>query len=120
MALPKKGQTILSVTENGFGKRTAISEYRVIGRGGKGMINIISSERNGKVVSVKAVDNDEELMIITLDGQMIRTRVNEVSVIGRNTQGVTILETSGDSRVTSVAIIEEDKEEDKEEEKEQK
>jgi DNA gyrase subunit A len=118
MALPKKDQTILSVTENGYGKRTAISEYRVIGRGGKGMINIISSPRNGKVVTVKAVDDDAELMIITMDGQMIRTRVNEVSVIGRNTQGVTILDTSPESRVTSVAIIEEDKEEDKEEEKE--
>jgi DNA gyrase subunit A len=82
------------------------------------MINIISSPRNGKVVTVKAVDDDAELMIITMDGQMIRTRVNEVSVIGRNTQGVTILDTSPESRVTSVAIIEEDKEEDKEEEKE--
>ncbi|MDH5542257.1 MAG: DNA gyrase subunit A [Nitrospinota bacterium] len=116
LALPGPDSTVLSVTENGYGKRTKISEYRVIGRGGKGMINIISSERNGQVVSVKVVDDDAEIMLVTEDGQMIRTRVSEISVIGRNTQGVKILDTEG-KHVISVAVLEEDKEEKEDKEK---
>ncbi|MBI5178432.1 MAG: DNA gyrase subunit A [Nitrospinae bacterium] len=100
---------ILTVTENGFGKRTPVSEYRLQSRGGKGVINIIASERNGKVVSLKSVKDDNEILLITTDGQAIRTRVNEISVIGRNTQGVKLLDTEGTSKVISLAVIEEDK-----------
>ncbi len=111
MALTKPDSTILTVTENGFGKKTAVSEYRLIGRGGKGVINIINSKRNGDVVALKAVDNEDEMLLITEDGQMVRTKVKEVSTIGRNTQGVTIVDTDGESRVMSIAILEEDREE---------
>ncbi|MBI3794070.1 MAG: DNA gyrase subunit A [Nitrospinae bacterium] len=106
----KPDATILTVTENGFGKRTPVSEYRVQSRGGKGVINIIASERNGYVVSLKAVRDKEEIILITGAGQVIRTSVNEISVIGRNTQGVKLLNTEGGTKVISMAVIEEDKE----------
>ncbi len=114
MEVVNKDSVILTVTEHGFGKRTHISDYPVQGRGGKGVINIITSERNGKVSGFKAVNETDEIMLITLDGQIIRTRVSEISVIGRNTQGVKILSTEEGATVTSLAVIEEDKD-DKEE-----
>lgn len=107
MAIPSPDSQILTVTENGYGKRTPISDYRIIRRGGKGVVNIITSKRNGNVVSVKAVDVENEILLITKDGQMVRTRIKEISLIGRNTTGVTIVKTSGDSRVISVAALEE-------------
>jgi len=110
MEVVKDDSVILTVTENGFGKRTPVSEYRLQTRGGKGVINIMTSERNGKVVSFKAVRDDNEIMLITRDGQVIRTRVNEISIIGRNTQGVKVLDTEGDGKVISMAVIEEDRE----------
>jgi DNA gyrase subunit A len=106
----KPDSTILTVTENGFGKRTPVSEYRVQTRGGKGVININASERNGNVVSVKAVKENDEVILITVGGQVIRTGVKEISVIGRNTQGVKILNTEGGNKVISMAVIEEEKE----------
>ncbi len=83
--------TLLAVTENGYGKRSEISEYRVSHRGGKGIITIKTTDRNGYVVAVKEVVDDDELMIITRQGQMIRTPVKGISVLGRNTQGVRLV-----------------------------
>ena len=83
--------TLLTVTENGYGKRSEISEYRVSHRGGKGIITIKTTERNGAVVAVKEVVDGDELMIITRSGQMIRMPVKGISVIGRNTQGVRLV-----------------------------
>ena len=83
--------TLLTVTENGYGKRSEISEYRVSHRGGKGIITIKTNERNGAVVAVKEVVDGDELMIITRSGQMIRMPVKGISVIGRNTQGVRLV-----------------------------
>jgi DNA gyrase subunit A len=83
--------TLLTVTENGYGKRSEISEYRVSHRGGKGIITIKTTERNGAVVVVKEVVDGDELMIITRSGQMIRMPVKGISVIGRNTQGVRLV-----------------------------
>jgi len=87
----KRQATLLAVTENGYGKRSEISEYRVSHRGGKGIITIKTTERNGNVVAVKEVVDGDELMIITKQGQMIRMPVKGISVIGRNTQGVRLV-----------------------------
>ncbi|NLO32762.1 MAG: DNA gyrase subunit A, partial [Candidatus Hydrogenedentes bacterium] len=84
-------QTVLSITENGFGKRTQVGEYRLQSRSGKGIINIKTNERNGNVVSMLTVDDDDEIMLISTDGNVIRVQVAEVRTIGRNTQGVTIM-----------------------------
>ena len=90
----KRQATLLAVTENGYGKRSEISEYRVSHRGGKGIITIKTTERNGNVVAVKEVVDGDELMIITKQGQMIRTPVKGISVLGRNTQGVRLVNLS--------------------------
>jgi DNA gyrase subunit A len=100
------------VTENGYGKRTDISEYPVQGRGGKGVITIKTTERNGKVVCALQVTEDD-LMIITRKGQVIRMKVKGVSVIGRNTQGVKLIGIGKDDKVTGVAKLAE-KEDDEE------
>ncbi len=88
----KRQATLLAVTEHGFGKRSEISEYRVTHRGGKGIITIKTTERNGYVVAVKEVIDGDELMIMTKQGQMIRIPVKGISVLGRNTQGVTLVD----------------------------
>jgi len=90
--LVHSASTLLTVTENGYGKRTAIDEYRRTHRGGKGIIDIKTSERNGKVVAMLQVTDADEVMIITNKGMIIRTRVAEVSLIGRNTQGVRLID----------------------------
>ena len=105
---------MLTVCENGFGKRTNIDEYRLTKRGGKGVINIKVTDRNGSVVAMKAVNDDDELMFITQDGIMLRTDLAEVREIGRATQGVRLIKTNDDDKVVAVARIvpEEDKSED--------
>jgi DNA gyrase subunit A len=82
---------ILTVTENGYGKRTLETEYRQQGRGGKGIIDIKTTERNGKVVGLLQVKESDEVMLVTNGGMLIRMRVKEISVIGRNTQGVRLI-----------------------------
>jgi len=84
-------QSVLTATENGFGKRTPITEYTRHGRGTKGMIAIQTSERNGKVVAATLVDATDEIMMITTGGVLIRTRVSEIREMGRATQGVTLI-----------------------------
>ena len=85
------GSTILTVTENGYGKRTEESEYRVQGRGGKGIIDIKTTERNGMVVGLAQVKDRDEVMLVTNGGMLIRIKVRDISVIGRNTQGVRLI-----------------------------
>jgi len=110
------GETLLTVTENGFGKRTDVGEYPVQGRGGKGVITIKTTERNGKVVTVRQVADDVDMMIITRNGQVIRMAVGGISVIGRNTQGVTLIDIEKGDKVTSVATLaEKDDDQDEEE-----
>jgi DNA gyrase subunit A len=82
---------VLTATENGYGKRTPISEYTRHGRGSQGMIAIKTSQRNGKVVAAKLVREDDEIMLITTGGVLIRTRVKEVREMSRATQGVTLI-----------------------------
>lgn len=102
---------ILTVTEHGYGKRTEISEHSVQGRGGKGVITIKTSERNGRVVGCRLVSSDDELMLITDKGQIIRMSVSGISVIGRNTQGVTLMTMDDDEKVVGLArVVREDDE----------
>jgi DNA gyrase subunit A len=103
---------ILTVCENGYGKRSLLDEYRVQGRGGQGIINIKVTERNGKVVGCRAVAEDDEFMMITEGGQVVRTRVSDVRTIGRATQGVTLMNVPEGDRIVSVALIEPEEESD--------
>ncbi|VAW85429.1 DNA gyrase subunit A [hydrothermal vent metagenome] len=96
---------VLTVTEKGYGKRTAISDYPVHGRGGQGVISIQTSSRNGNVVGADLVHDDDELMLITNGGTLVRTRVNEVSVQGRNTQGVRLIRLSDDELLVGLDRI---------------
>ena len=99
-------EAVLSVTENGFGKRTSVSEFSSQGRGGRGVISIQTSERNGQVVGVLMVDETDDIMLITSGGVLVRTRANEISVIGRNTQGVKVIRMDDGEKVVSVDRIE--------------
>jgi DNA gyrase subunit A len=105
------GGTLLTVTEHGYGKRTEIEEYRVQSRGGVGVINIGTSERNGQVVGVAYVQQGDELLVITQQGMILRMLTNDVRAIGRATQGVRLIDIEGDDRVVSIARLVE-KEED--------
>ncbi|KTD34231.1 DNA gyrase subunit A [Legionella moravica] len=98
--------TILTATENGYGKRTDIDEYRVSGRGGQGVISIQVTERNGKVVRSIQVTDGDEAMLITDKGTLVRFKVNELSVIGRNTQGVRLINVSSGELVVGMQKIE--------------
>jgi DNA gyrase subunit A len=109
MVVADPGATLLTVSENGLGKRTAIDEYRLQKRGGSGVINLRLSERTGRVVTIRAVQEDEQLMMITRKGVVNRQRVSEISLIGRATQGVKLMNLDdGDSLVDVARIIVED------------
>ena len=97
---------VLSVTKNGFGKRTSFLDYRVTNRGGKGIIGIINSPRNGDVASSLVVDDLDEIILSTDKGNIMRCAVKEIRVAGRNTQGVRIKKLSGEEKVVSVIKIE--------------
>jgi DNA gyrase subunit A len=103
--------TILTVCERGFGKRTAIEEYPVQHRGGKGVINIKTTERNGNVISIREVIDDDELILITQKGMTIRTPVGSIRAISRNTQGVRLINLESGDTLTSVARLGEKEEE---------
>jgi DNA gyrase subunit A len=97
--------TLVTVTENGYGKRTDLDEYRQQSRGGKGIITIKTSDRNGQVVDIKLVDQDSDLMFITDGGKVLRTSVGTLSVIGRNTQGVRLMVLEPGERIVAVARL---------------
>jgi DNA gyrase subunit A len=99
------GGTILSVTEKGYGKRTELDEYRIQSRGGIGIINIQTSERNVKVIGVLQVSDDDELMVISQQGKTLRMAAKDIRTIGRSTQGVTLIDTEGDDRAVSIARL---------------
>jgi DNA gyrase subunit A len=106
----KYGATMLAVTENGFGKRTSIDEYPVHRRGGMGVITIKTSQRNGKVISVLEVQDDDDAMLVTDRGKIIRIPVSHISVISRNTQGVKLIDMEPGERVVSAAGLAEKEE----------
>lgn len=105
MVVASGDRTLLTLTENGYGKRTDISEYRLISRGGSGVINIQTSDRNGKVAAIRTVSENEDIMLISKNGIVIRTPAREISVIGRNTQGVRIMRLEENDKLVSAAII---------------
>jgi DNA gyrase subunit A len=105
MVVVKRDSSLLVVTENGYGKRTSIDDYRVTNRGGKGVINVKTTERNGEVVAIKEVLDDDELILITKNGIANRQSVKDIKVIGRNTQGVRLISLKGNDKVTDVARV---------------
>ena len=105
--MAREGGTILTATELGYGKRTEMSEYRITGRGGSGVISIQVNERNGKVVRAVYVNEQDEIMLITDQGTLVRMKVSEVSIIGRNTQGVRLINVSQGEHVVGMQTIEE-------------
>ena len=110
--LGAREQFILTVTENGYGKRSSSYEYRTSGRGGKGIIAIVVNDRNGPVRASFPVEESNQIMLVTDGGQLIRTPVTDIRAAGRNTQGVTIFKTREGERVVSVERVEEEDEED--------
>jgi DNA gyrase subunit A len=96
---------LLTVTQNGYGKRTSLSEYRKQSRNGKGLVDIKTGDRNGRVTSVKAVDPDDHLVIMSEDGQIMRIRAADISEVGRNTMGVKVMEVEADDAVASVDVL---------------
>jgi len=105
MAVVEEGATLLTVTENGFGKRTVFDEYRTSNRGGQGVITIDVNIRNGNVVDIRTVREDEEIMITTSNGIIIRVPASGIRVQGRNTQGVKIMNVGEKDKVVGVATL---------------
>jgi DNA gyrase subunit A len=103
--LVETGATLLAVAENGYGKRTEMDEYRLTRRGGKGIITMKTTEKTGRVIGVRMVTDDDQIMLVTSGGKVIRLRVNEIRVIGRNTQGVRLIDLDSGERVASVARL---------------
>ena len=109
---------LLTVTARGYGKRTALSEYRLQSRGGKGIINFKVSEKTGHVVGVRQVEGDEGLLLITHGGQLIRIGLEDIRTIGRATQGVRVMNLGDEDRLVALALIREREEEESETEDE--
>jgi DNA gyrase subunit A len=109
--IAEREQFLLTITENGYGKRSSTYEYRRTNRGGQGITNIVTSERNGGVVASFPVKPGEQLMLVTDQGKVIRTTVADIRIAGRNTQGVTIFRVAEGEQVVSVARIDESDEE---------
>jgi DNA gyrase subunit A len=110
MVIAEDTKTLLTITDNGYGKRSEISDYRLIRRGGSGVINIMCSERNGDVVAVKSVTENDELMVVSRKGILIRVPAKDISVIGRNTQGVRLMRLEeGDKVMGAAKIVNEEK-----------
>jgi DNA gyrase subunit A len=98
-------QSVMTATENGYGKRTPVGEYTRHGRGGQGLIAISTSARNGKVVAATLVDESDEVMLITTGGVLIRTRVSDVRSLGRSTQGVTLINLDAGEKLSGLQRV---------------
>ena len=101
-------EMVLTVTEGGFGKRTSVEEYRVQGRGGKGIINVRTTDKNGKVVAIMWVNEDSDVLVMTANGKLIRVRSTHIRAVGRATQGVRLIHLDSDDRVTAATLVEGD------------
>ncbi|MGE7094117.1 DNA gyrase subunit A [Lysinibacillus sp. NPDC048646] len=119
MEIVESGEEILVVTEKGYGKRTSEEEYRLQSRGGVGLKTIQITDKNGPMVAVKTVDGSEDLMLITINGMLIRMDVNDISLIGRSTQGVRLIRLGDDELVATVAKVEKAEDDDSSEDDEQ-
>jgi DNA gyrase subunit A len=111
MEIVRPGKSILTATRNGYGKRSRLEDYREQNRGGQGIITIKTSERNGPVVGILQVDDDDEIMLVTSAGKVIRMAAGGIPVLGRNTQGVRLMEPGDAERIASIARLAEDEEE---------
>jgi DNA gyrase subunit A len=107
MLIPEEGSEILTASERGYGKRTAITEFPEYKRGGQGVIAMVSNERNGRLVGAVQVQDGEEIMLISDQGTLVRTRVDEVSSLGRNTQGVTLIKLAKDEKLVGLERVQE-------------
>ena len=105
MEVVRPGGTLLTVSENGYGKRTELDEYRVQSRGGVGIINIQTTERNGRVIGIASVHDEDELMLVTQQGKILRMVTSDLRTIGRATQGVRLIDMDPDDRVVSIARL---------------
>ncbi len=106
--LSAKEQFVLTVSENGFGKRTSSYEYRTSGRGGKGIVAMVVNDRNGELNASFPIEHNDQIMLVTDGGQLIRCPVDDVRIAGRNTQGVRIFKTEAEEKVVSVERIPDD------------
>ena len=104
------GKMLLVVTENGYGKKTTMEEYRETKRGSKGVKTLNVSEKNGKIIGFKSTDNDKDLMIITENGIIIRMAVNAISQMGRVTKGVRLINLKDNNKVASISILDKEEE----------
>ncbi len=111
MEIVRDDSTILTVTENGYGKRSTLEDYRSQGRGGKGIITIKTTEKNGRVIGIAQVSEDDEILLITTNGKVLRIRTKDISVQGRNTQGVRLFDIETGDKVISFAKVVEREEE---------
>ena len=112
MQTASMGEAVLLVSSNGLGKRTRIDEFTTQNRGGKGVKCYKITEKSGNLVGVKSVENDDELMLITTEGIIIRTAVDSISILGRNTSGVKVMNVGENVEVASIAKVREEKLED--------
>jgi DNA gyrase subunit A len=108
VAVIRPSATILVVTEKGFGKRSNLGDYRVTKRGGKGVITVKTTDKVGKLISIKEVTDSDDLMIITTKGILIRQKVKDIRVMGRNAQGVKLIRISDTDNISAVARIAEE------------
>ena len=111
VAVTRPSATILVITENGYGKRSDLGDYRVTNRGGKGVITVKTTDKVGKLISIKEVTDTDDLMIITIKGILIRQKMKDIRVMGRNAQGVRVIRLNDSDKISAVArIAEEEKE----------
>jgi DNA gyrase subunit A len=110
MEVVRPGGTLLTVSEKGYAKRTDLEEYRVQSRGGLGIKNLEVTEKNGAVVGIAQVHENEELLVITQQGKILRTPANDIRTIGRATQGVRVMDLDSQDTIVSVALVEKDEE----------
>jgi len=104
-AIAEREEFILTVTENGYGKRSSAYEYRITNRGGSGIVNIETSDRNGMVVGAFPIDSNDQILLVTDAGQLIREPVDDIRIAGRRTQGVTLFDVEGEERVASISRL---------------
>ena len=106
IACTSEEEMVLTVTEGGFGKRTIVEEYRAQGRGGKGIINVRTTDKNGKVVAIMPVNEDSDVLVMTANGKLIRVRSTNIRAVGRATQGVRLIQLDADDKVTAATLTE--------------
>jgi len=112
MVVIRRDGTLMVVTENGYGKRSAYADYRVTSRGGKGIITLHTTSRVGKMIALMDVLDADDILLITVNGKVIRQRIKDIKVIGRNTQGVSLMKLNTDDHIADVARVVREEEED--------